>query len=338
MRELRDDQSEGMQKLRAKIGEGHKRICMQAPTGYGKTVLAAAIIKSALAKGRKVLFTVPAISLVDQTVQSFYAHGIHDIGVIQAYHNMTDGSKPVQVASVQTLMKRQMPEADLVMVDECHRWFTAYEKWLSQDQGWQVPVIGLSATPWTRGLGDWYKGPWKAENPEQCHIVAVTTADLIERGQLSPFKVFAPSHPDLSGVRTTAGEYQQDDLSKKMQDGVLVADAVDTWLRLGEGRPTLCFAVDRAHAKALQLKFEASGVPCGYQDAHTKDDERAQIKRRFHDGTYKVVCNVGTLTTEVGHAVRPDRWARPTHRRRQGSLSDPRPLGQPCAARLRDRH
>jgi superfamily II DNA or RNA helicase len=97
-----------------------------------------------------------------------------------------------------------------------------------------------------------------------------------------------------------------------MQEGSLVADAVDTWLRLAEGRPTLCYAVDRAHAKNLQQKFLSKGVPCGYQDAYTKDAERRQIKRDFHSGVYKVVCNVGTLTTGIDWDVRCISLCRPT--------------------------
>ena len=315
MHELREDQNDALERLRAKIGEGHKRICMQAPTGFGKTVLAGAITRNARAKGKKVLFTVPAISLIDQTVRMFYAQGISEVGVIQAYHAMTDWSKPVQIASVQTLMKRdRLPEADIVMIDETHSWFTAYATWLSHD-GFQCPVIGLSATPWTKGLGDVYKGPWtvgEGEKREQCHIIASTIADLIEAGHLSDFRVYAPTHPDLSEVKTVAGDYQKDQLSKKMQDGALVADAVDTWKRLWGKDKTLCFAVDRAHAKTLQQKFLSVGVKCGYQDAFTKDQERDQIRRDFHSGAIKVVCNVGTLTTGIDWDVRCISLCRPT--------------------------
>jgi hypothetical protein len=34
-----------------------------------------------------------------------------------------------------------------------------------------------------------------------------------------------------------------------MDKSALVADVVDTWLERAQGRPTLCFAVDRVHAK-----------------------------------------------------------------------------------------
>src|SRR6476620_6981033 len=102
---------------------------MQAPTGFGKTVLSAAIVSNAQAKNKRVLFTVPAIALVDQTVEAFWAQGVRDIGVIQAAHAMTDWSKPIQVASVQTLQRRPIPKADVVLIDEAHKWFRFYEKW-----------------------------------------------------------------------------------------------------------------------------------------------------------------------------------------------------------------
>lgn len=304
-RELRTDQNEAIGELRGAVGAGKRRVCMQAPTGMGKTVIASAIVESARAKDKKVLFTVPAISLVDQTVQMFASQGIYDVGVIQASHHMTDWSQPVQVASVQTLMKRTLPQADIVLIDEVHKWFTFYEKWLSRDHmpAWaNIPFIGLSATPWTKGLGSWFDHFYRA----------ATTQQMIDAGHLSPFEVYAPDHPDLSDIKTVAGDYHEGQLSARMSEAKLVGDAVKTWLALGENRPTLCYAVDRAHAKHLKEKFEAAGVACAYQDAFTKDDERAKIKRAFHDGAVKVVVNIGTLTVGIDWDVRCISMNRPT--------------------------
>ena len=318
MPDLRDDQAAALDALRAAVGEKKYRICMQAPTGWGKTVLTSALVESALAKSNKVLFIVPTISLVDQTVEMFASHGIWDVGVIQASHHMTNWNQPIQVASVQTLMKRTVPEADVVMIDEVHKWFTFYEKIVGTGNHrapeWErVPVIGLSATPWRKGLGQWFDHFHRAS----------TTQEMIDAGHLSPFKVFAPSHPDLSAVRIAGGDYHEGDLSEAMQKGRLVADAVDTWIRLGERRPTLCYAVDRAHAKALQMKFQAAGIPCGYQDAFTGDADkftktgdliegRKNIKSKFHSGEYPVVVNVETLTTGIDWDVRCIVICRPT--------------------------
>ena len=137
-------------------------------------------------------------------------------------------------------------------------------------------------------------------------------ADLVEAGYLSPFRVFAPSHPDLSGVRVQRGDYVEADLSQVMNESVLVADIVATWKAKAENRSTLCFAVDRAHAKHLEQQFAEAGVAAGYIDAYTPASERARVRDKFADGSIRLVCNVGCLTTGVDWDVRCIILARPT--------------------------
>ncbi|MGB3314094.1 MAG: helicase-related protein, partial [Albidovulum sp.] len=143
-------------------------------------------------------------------------------------------------------------------------------------------------------------------------IIGTTTQDLIEASFLSPFRVFAPAHPDLSGIKMTAGDFDTKQLSAAMQKGAMVADVVTTWLEKGQSRPTLCFAVDRAHAKHLQASFVTAGIGCAYIDAHTDVVERQLVKDRFHRGEIQVICNVGCLTTGVDWDVRCIILARPT--------------------------
>src|SRR3546814_8712766 len=85
------------------VQTGALPILLQVPTGGGKTRTAGAIVELMRQRDKRAVFIVDAISLIDQTVQSFYDLGLSDIGVIQADHAMTDWSKPIQVASVQTL-------------------------------------------------------------------------------------------------------------------------------------------------------------------------------------------------------------------------------------------
>lgn len=203
---------------------------------------------------------------------------------------------------MQTLQRRTIPPADLVVIDEVHRWFDFYGEWLTDPQWSGVPFIGLSATPWTRGLGRYFERL----------IVGGTTKDLTEAGYLSKFRVFAPASPDLRAVRTVAGDYRDDDLSKVMDRTALVADVVAEWIARGRGRPTLVFAVDRAHAKHLQQKFIASGIRCEYVDAYTDAPERNAIAKRFLAREVEVVCNVGCLTTGIDWDVRCIILARPT--------------------------
>jgi DNA repair protein RadD len=300
VRELRDYQSGAIDELRQALREGCKRPLLQAPTGAGKTRIAGAIIDMARAKGNTVAFCVPALSLIDQTVESFSRDGIEDIGVIQADHVMTNWRAAVQVCSIDTLARRGFPNVKMVIVDEAHRKSETIVKWMAEKP--DMIFIGLSATPWAKGLGKHYDRL----------IIVTTIAGLIERGYLAPMRVFAPAHPDLSAVKTVAGEYHEGQLSDAMDKPALVADVVETWIKLGEARPTLVFAVDRAHAKHLQLCFEGAGIRAGYQDAYTDPAERARIRDEFKRGLLEVVCNVGTLTTGVDWDVRCIVLARPT--------------------------
>lgn len=304
---LRPHQAEAIAQMRGCVARNNQlsrrsRIMLKLATGAGKTITAAEIVRSARAKGKRVLFIVDALSLIDQTVEAFWSQGVGELGVIQADHPMTDWSKPVQIASVQTLQRRGMPAADIVIVDEAH----GQNEWLSeimQSATWKtVLFIGLSATPWSRGLGHLYDDL----------ITPISMQQLIDLGLLCPFRAFAVAHPDLSGVKTTRGDFHEGQLAEVMAAGNLIADIVSTWQRLGENRPTFAFAVDRAHAKAIQRRFEGAGVPCGYIDAFTKVDERKAIQRQLNSGEIKIVCNVGCLTKGVDWAIGCIILARPT--------------------------
>jgi DNA repair protein RadD len=301
-RELRDYQIRAIEDLRQALRDGFKRPLLMMPTGAGKTAVACEIIQSAVERGKRCMFTVPAIDLIDQTFSDFFRQGIYSIGVIQADHPQTNSSRMVQIASLQTLSRRNVGVPDIMIVDEAHRRDKALSKLMRHPDWAKVIWIGLSATPWARGLGEDYDKL----------IIATTTAELTEARYLSPFRVFAPAHPDLSDVKIIAGEYQNDQLGEAMQKGTLVGDIASTWLRLGENRPTICFAVNCAHAMAIQAAFEAAGVACGYQDAQTPRDERKDIARKFRTGELRVVANVGTLTTGIDWDVRCIIFARPT--------------------------
>jgi DNA repair protein RadD len=315
-RSLWQHQTEALETLRQTVRQGVRRIVLSSPTGSGKTLLSAAVIESALEKGHRVCFVVSSISLVDQTYQALYQEDIRDVGVVQANHFASSWSKPVTIASIQTIQSRgAFPSAQVVIIDECHVLHNAHKSWLQNgdldhkrdpETGKITKCgsifIGLSATPYTRGLANYF----------DTLITVATTQEMIDRGVLSPFKVWATGHPDLKDVKVVAGDYHEGQLSDAMQQGTLTADIVRTWgTRWGKDK-TLCFGVDCAHAKALQQRFEEAGIRCGYQDARTTDAEREDIKRMFHNGGYQVVSNVGTLTTGTDWDVRCLVLARPT--------------------------
>mgnify|MGYP006267023245 CR=1 FL=1 len=299
---LREYQTKAIDLLRQSLGSGNRRVVMQLPTGAGKTVIAAAIINMARKRDKRVIFAVPSLTLIDQTVQRFRQNGITEIGVMQSQHEMTDPRQPVQICSIQTLMRRELPDAHLVIIDECHQMFEFVADWVNYQKWEKVPFVGLTATPWARGMGKIWNDL----------IIGTTMQDLIDLGHLSKFRVFAPAHPDLKGVKTTAGDYNLKDLGEAMDNGALVADIVTTWLEKGQNRQTVCFAVNRTHAKHIQKQFEDAGVFSEYMDAFTPMDERAEIIKRFQNRDTQILCNVGVLTTGFDADVRCIILARPT--------------------------
>jgi superfamily II DNA or RNA helicase len=175
---LYPDQEQALTRLRAALASSSSHVVLQLPTGGGKTVLAAVLAKMVLSQGKRMIFLVHALSLIDQTFERFVENGIdrYDIGIIQGDHPLRDPDAPIQIATAQTLQRREMPETDLVVIDECHRWFKSYDKWLKND--WRdVRVVGLSATPWTKGLGRYFSQL----------IIGGTTQSLIDIGRLSDF-------------------------------------------------------------------------------------------------------------------------------------------------------
>ena len=299
-RPLRPHQERAIEMLRNSLAKGNKRVVLQLPTGAGKTRVAAEIVLGARDKLRSVCFTAPAISLIDQTVDAFEGDGVRGIGVIQSNHHRTDPFQPVQIASVQSLARRALPHSDIVIVDECHARHKIITEWMRAEPN--KVFIGLSATPWARGMGD----DW------QDLVKPVSMQDLIDDGWLSPFRVFAPSHPDLSNVAVSKGDYEIGGLSEVMQDTRLVADVVETWLQRARGLPTLVFAVDLAHAETLQRQFAAAGVTMGYCDANVDLIERQHLFKQMARGAIAGIVNVGTLTTGVDADVRCVVMARPT--------------------------
>jgi len=286
---LRPHQVRALDMLRASLRSGHHRPILQAPTGFGKTILAAAIVEGALAKGNRVTFVVPSLDLVDQSLAAFEREGIEHVGVIQANHPRTDPTAPVQVASVQTLARRKPGPADVVIVDEAHLRRGSLSRWM-HDPAWaKVPFVGLSATPWSRGLG--------ADFDDL--LIAATTRDLIRDGYLSPFRVFAPSAPDLRGVRTVRGDFHEGDLARAMSANRLVGDIVGEWRKRASDLPTLVFAVDRAHARRLTDEFAAAGIPTAYIDGETPRDDRESAKAALRAGAVRVIVSVNTMIAGI---------------------------------------
>jgi len=289
---LRDYQIQAINELRTGISQGAQAQLLMAPTGAGKTAIAAAIKQGAFAKGKRAVFIVDSLELVDQAAETFTRHGL-PCGVIQGHHELTNYAHPIQVATIQTLRHRwqEMPESlkfDLVVIDEAHVLHKAHRDLIDECKAKNVPVIGLSATPFRDGLGQVFERL----------VTTITTADLIAQGYLSPYIAYAPFIPNLKGIKTTAsGDYQEDALAEYMGDAKIVGDVIGNWLKLAENRQTIVFASNVAHSKLLAHEFNKCGIVAAHIDGYERDPiARKKIIDDYRAGRVKVLCNVAVLT------------------------------------------
>lgn len=281
MQELRQYQLDAISRLREGIKSGQKRQVLQIATGGGKTKVASAMTQSAIDKGSRVLFLADRIELIDQASARFDAERISH-GIMQGQHWRHRPYERVQIATIQTLLNREYPKPDLIIVDECHAGGKRLNDFIAKYDGL---VIGLSATPWAKGMGKVY----------DALVVGATTSQLIALGFLVDVEAWAPSEPDLKGVKVVAGEWEDGALAKVCDTPRLVGDIVDHWLRRARDRQTIAFAVDVAHSKHIVEQFVAAGVKAAHVDGYDQTHERRQTIDAFRKGELELICNVGIL-------------------------------------------
>ncbi|WP_446030438.1 DEAD/DEAH box helicase family protein [Lelliottia amnigena] len=281
-----------------------------SPTGSGKTGLAAFIVAGFVSRGMRVMFCAPYQILITQTAKRFVEYGLpgDEIGYVWADHPNYDPTLKIQIASADTLIRRVFPgNIDLLIIDEAH----LRKKRILQDierlREKGVKVIGLSGTPFSPFLGKYYDRL----------IKPTTIGELIQRGDLSKYEFYAPTKPDLKGVKTSPSlqygtDYNEAQLAEIMCGSTLVGDIVQNWLENGRDLPTIAFCVNVAHANFLTIQFNQAGVNAEVMTSDTPADERQTIIHRFETGATKIIVSVGVLVAGFDSDVRCIIYARPT--------------------------
>lgn len=288
---LRPYQNEALNELRRGIRAGNLVQMLMAPTGAGKTTIASAMKQGACLKGKRAFFIVDSLELVDQAAQRFHEDGL-EVGVIQGDHSWTDYSKPVQVCTIQTLRSRwsglaEHLKPDLVVIDEAHVLHKMHQEIIADCVERKIPVVGLSATPFRKGLGRLFKRL----------VVSATLTELTEQGYLVPAHCYAPSIPDMKGVKTTAGgDWADEALAEVMGSAKIMGDVVTNWMQLAKGRQTVVFGCNVAHSRELARQFTQAGILAAHVDGYMDELERAKIIKNFRHGSIRVLCNVAVLT------------------------------------------
>lgn len=303
--ELRPYQKGCLDKLRSAYKKGARAPLLVAPTGAGKTVMFAEVVRGRISKGGRPMILCHRAELIDQIVRALKSVGVEP-GVIAAGWPM-DANAPAQVASVFTLINRldKVSPPDLLVVDEAHH-ATPRTSWGKVLAHWPAALrLGVTATPIRlsgEGLGDIFDEL----------VLGPTTQELIDNGFLSPVRVFAPSSPDLSGARKRMGEFVVSDLEGPMSSKSLLGDAVTHYRRHADGRRAIAFCVSVQHARAVADQFLSAGYRADSIDGTLDRATRAEKIRKFTNGELSVLTSCDLVSEgfdlpaiEVGISLRP---------------------------------
>lgn len=312
---MRPYQSRAVEMLRQHIRE---RPILCLPTGAGKTACAAEVVRRANEKGKRSLFLCDRREILLKTRDDFEELGI-PTGIILS--GRVQRERPHMVAAAQTLAKRGLPPADLLIVDECHRALSVTQERIVREYPTR---IGLSATPCredAKGLGRLFG----------CILEPHPVRWYIDNGWLADFRYLAPLEPDLKGVRRVRGDFEQAPAVERMSRRHVVAGAIAAYQQHLAGRSAILFAITRDHSRAMAEAFRAAGVPALHCDGDTPKKERAQALRDLSSGALRVLCNVdlwsyGVDVKDLDGAI----LLRPTHsiqiaRQQPGRALRPKP-------------
>lgn len=282
-----DDQLPAVENIRASFAK-HRRVLLCAPTGFGKTQVAAYCASNAVAKRKTVWLICHRDYLLEQTSKTFDAHGlVHSfIAAGRSYNEWCQ----VHICLIDTLARRldRLTPPDLIIADEAHRGVSpTWAKVL--DWAYSSRVLGLSASPQRldgKGLDKQFDDL----------VLGPPVAWLIQQGFLSRYRAFAPTKPNLDGVHTRAGDYALEEISAIMDTNVIVGDLVTHYKKYAAGLRGLYFGVSIEHSQHIAAAFNANGVPAAHMDGTTPSGERTRIAKMLASGEINVISNVNLAT------------------------------------------
>lgn len=258
--ELRGHQMKVIDELRDGFAKGYRTQLLYAPTGFGKTEVAIYLMKATKEKYKRAAMVLDRLVLVDQTSLRLSKYGL-DHGVFQAQHWKFNRAANLQVCSAQTLERRdKFPPVDLLIVDECHIARKQTIEFIKKNPS--VKVVGLTATPFTKGLGAVYENV----------VTGATNEWLVDNKWLTPLKVFIAKEIDMTGAKKIGGEWSQDIATERGMQ--ITGDIVEEWIKktheiYGKPEKTIVFCAGVAHGADLVEQFARKGynfVSISYKD------------------------------------------------------------------------
>lgn len=283
---LRDYQIEICEKINEAF-EAHRSVMMQMPTGTGKTVVLASLVKQYLNRDAdcSVLIVAHRIELIEQIGEHLRGYGIA-YGVI-AGGRKTKKAESVMVASIQTLSSKlstlgSLLYPSLVVIDEAHHALakTYQILWAAWPE---AKFLGLTATPY-RMSGDGFTDLFEVL------VDSWSVKQFIADGWLSPYDYYSirPDSEEQQEIdslrkRGADGDFQMKELREKLDVRPSIERLFESFERFAFDKKGIIYAIDIAHAEHIAEFYRLQGVNAVAISSKTPTKERAEVIRTFRE-------------------------------------------------------
>lgn len=283
---LRPYQSAFEDNIRAAYASGAKSVLGVMPTGAGKTVCFSDMAMRAANKGLSVGVVAHRAEILDQIGKALTAFNV-------PHGYLAPGFAPnplasVQVCSVQAMARRidryTRRPFDFLIIDEAHH-AAAGTSWHAVIQAHAGKrVLGVTATP-QRLSGE----PLSVAFEQM--VIGPTVSELTSLGALTPYRLFSPPPPDMSGIKRRGGDLARDETAEVMDKPTITGDAVSHYQRICAGKRAIVFCVSIAHAEHVAEQFNAAGFPARSLDGKMDRGTRRAALADFASGRVPILTS-----------------------------------------------
>ena len=284
--ELRPYQQEAVEAI-FEEWKTNKSTMIVLPTGCGKTVIFSEVARQLYESGKRILMLAHRGELLEQTQDKFLKFGVESV-LEKAESKANPETDNVVVASVQSISRdnrlSRFPKDyfDVIIIDECHHAATdTYTKVIEYFN--TAKLLGVTATPNrsdVRSISDVFD--------TVAYSYDIKTA--IDEGYLSPIKIRRiPIKIDISGVRTSCGDFMSGDLGNAIKP--YLKDIAQNLKDKASGRKTLIFTPTIAIGEEFASLLNDEGFKASCVSSNNSADERKDIANKLSTGELNAVTN-----------------------------------------------
>jgi superfamily II DNA or RNA helicase len=276
------------------MGLDNMRGIIKSPTGSGKTLIMAGLVKAL--EGKKMVILFNAKQLLTQTYDFLTeACGMDNIGLCFGEGYIYGDIMLCTVQSIERILDTHLEEAEVLMVDECHE-FSNGKTTLAALRSFPKAVyrFGFTATPPSEDIPR-----YNLEGALGAVIQSVGTADLVDEGKLTkPIIQLIDRKYEASGVDEDMGflDVYEDYIVNNETRNNIITEIVNDIRRTNKAARILILTKSLDHGRTLE---DLIGGSVEFLEGANSIGERYDCISRFR-GCAESSVLIGTKILQTG--------------------------------------